>query len=42
MDEKKKYVKPEANVVDFENEDIVTASVGDVANWGDGLTEDLD
>ena len=33
MDDKKnkKYVKPEAEVVEFQNEDIITTSV-----WGDG------
>lgn len=28
MDEKKKYVKPEANVSEFINEDIITLSLG--------------
>lgn len=41
MDEKKKYVIPEADVVDFTNEDIITASLNETAEWGDGLTEDF-
>ena len=41
MDEKKKYVIPEADVVDFTNEDIITASLNGTAEWGDGLTEDF-
>ena len=39
-DKKKKYTKPEANVIDFEGEDIVTVSVVDAeATWGDGTQE---
>lgn len=30
MDDKKKFEKPELEVVEFENEDIITASFGDV------------
>ena len=30
---KKKYVIPEAEVVNFDNEDIITLSSGDTANW---------
>ena len=37
MNEKKKYVKPEAEVVDFTSEDIVTTSVNEVL--GDGGTD---
>ena len=34
-DKKKKFVLPEADVVDFSNEDIITASILDAnnANW---------
>ncbi len=28
MEDKKKYVKPDANVVDFVDEDIITLSLG--------------
>ena len=41
MEEKKKYIIPEAEIVDFTDEDIITASVNELANWGDGLTEDF-
>ena len=33
MNEKKKYEKPVAEVMDFAKEDIITVSSGDVANW---------
>ena len=33
MDEKKKYEAPEADVVEFNNEDIITLSVGETAGW---------
>lgn len=36
-DKKKKYEKPEAEVIDFNNEDIITMSVGaTAAGWTDG------
>ena len=37
MDEKKKFVIPEAIIVDFTNEDIITASLNDAgtAEWTD-------
>ena len=37
MDDKKKnkeYVKPEADLVEFADEDIITVSVGTEAGWG--------
>ena len=38
-DKKKKYTKPEAEIIDFANEDIITVSNN--ANWvGDDNTED--
>ena len=41
MDEKKKYEAPEADVVEFNNEDIVTLSNGgELGDWGDGTGED--
>ena len=33
MDEKKKYVLPEAEIVDFSEEDIITLSEGDTAGF---------
>ena len=33
---KKKYVIPEAEVVNFADDDIITLSSGDTASWGDG------
>ena len=37
MDDKKKYERPEAEIVDFSNEDIITMSTGAVeAGWTDG------
>ena len=34
---KKKYVIPEAEILDFANDDIITLSTGaDEATWGDG------
>ncbi len=36
MEDKKKYVKPDANVVDFADEDIITLSLGTQnGNWAD-------
>ena len=41
MDDKKKYVKPEAEVVDFINEDIVTVSDNETKGWyEDGYQEE--
>ena len=41
MNEKKKYVIPEAEVVDFAAEDIITESLtdGGTAGWDDGFGE---
>lgn len=36
MNEKKKYEKPEAEVVDFFDQDIITLSQGDMAGLNDG------
>lgn len=37
MEEKKKFIIPEAVLVDFTNDDIITTSVGtDQLKWGDG------
>ena len=38
MDDKKKkrYVIPEAEILDFANDDIITLSSGDTATWNDG------
>lgn len=36
MDDKKKYVIPEAEIVDFSNEDIITLSEGDTASIEEG------
>lgn len=33
---KKKYVIPEAEILDFANDDIITLSGDDEASWGDG------
>lgn len=36
MNEKKKYAKPEAEKIDFEEKDIITLSVGTQnGNWAD-------
>lgn len=43
MDDKKKYVIPEAVVVDFVNEDIITESLtayDEYSGWGDDETTD--
>ena len=32
-DKKKKYVKPEADLIDFSGEDIITVSVLEEAGW---------
>ena len=37
-DKKKKFIVPEANVVDFSNEDIITSSIAkanDELDWGE-------
>ena len=35
--EKKKFIKPEMDIIDFQNNDIITASVGtDDAGWTEG------
>ena len=41
-DKKKKYVQPEAEVVNFKNDDIITESltVEGVAGWDNGTGED--
>ena len=42
-DKKKKYERPEAEVVDFTSEDIITESITLIegaAGWGDGDGED--
>ena len=31
---KKEFVIPEANVVEFANDDIITVSTGETAYWG--------
>lgn len=37
MEEKKKYVKPEAEIIDFSSEDIITLSSTDrIAGFEDG------
>ena len=33
---KKKYVIPEAEILDFANDDIITLSGDDTAEWGSG------
>ena len=38
-DKKKQYVKPEAEIVEFANEDIITVSDGGTLGWGGGTTE---
>ena len=38
MEEKKKYAKPEAEIVDFVNEDIITESLTNDGNAGWGAT----
>ena len=35
-DKKKKFIAPEADVLDFVNDDIITLSSNDTAQWGDG------
>ena len=42
MEEKKKYEKPEAKIVDFTNEDIITDSLTNEgeAGWNNGFGED--
>lgn len=42
-DKKKKFVVPEAEIIDFSEEDIITASVGtDAVKWGDGTIDGFD
>ena len=36
---KKEFVKPEAEIVDFANDDIITLSSQTEAEWYDGTTE---
>ena len=37
MDEKKKkYISPEADILEFANDDIITLSAGDTAEWTGG------
>ena len=38
MNDKRKFVKPEAEIFEFKNEDIITESLGlaDTAGWTDG------
>ena len=40
-DKKKKYVIPEAEIVDFVNDDIITKSIEEdgAADWDDGTLE---
>lgn len=33
---KKKYVIPEAEILDFANDDIITLSGAETAEWGEG------
>ena len=33
---KKKYVIPEAEILDFANDDIITLSGDETAEWGEG------
>ena len=35
-DKKKKFIAPEADVLDFANDDIIALSSNDTAQWGDG------
>ena len=36
-EKKKKFIVPEAELIDFTNDDIITTSVGtDQLQWGDG------
>ena len=41
MDDKKKYVSPEAEIVELVDGDIITMSQGTVHNMGDGCDEEL-
>lgn len=42
-DKKKKFVSPEAIIVDFSNEDIITASEAtDTLKWGEGTVDGTD
>ena len=42
-DKKKKFVIPEAEIIDFSEEDIITASEAtDVLKWGDGTIDGFD
>ena len=35
-DKKKKFIVPEAEILDFATDDIITLSAGDTATWGGG------
>ena len=42
-DKKKKYIVPEATIIDFANDDIITASIAkanDPLNWGEEVDFD--
>lgn len=41
MDEKKQYVKPQADIIDFVKEDIITVSGNETKGWyEDGYQEE--
>ena len=35
-DKKKKFIVPEADILEFANDDIITMSAGDTAEWTGG------
>ena len=39
MDEKKKYISPDAEIIDFSSDDIITLSDNGLAGWDDGNQE---
>ena len=39
MTMKKKYYEAEAEIVSFENEDIITSSLGNTYNFGEGYDD---
>lgn len=39
MNDKKAFVIPEAEILDFNNEDIITLSDNGLATWDDGTQE---
>lgn len=42
-DKKKKYLKPEANIISFTGEEIITLSGGtETAGWDNGFGEDYE